>query len=293
MSLPAEVRRHAAEVTAHARFVTLDRDALEAFDVQDACEPIAPDPVRHFLDGERADVADYVLTLNAINFGSGWFPTLRKRPRSSGYWTVAWALADRFRAEGPWTAGELRTIRAGELARVLGQSPGHELMALYAEALRALGRWLGPRRAIDAFETANGSAARLASAVAGGMPFYRDRGLYKRAQILGSDVESFGLGTMRDLDELTMFADNLVPHVLRCAGVLRYDDALAATIDGGRLLPLNRAEHEIRCVGLHAVERLSARSGIPPRRLDAWLWHRGQDPVIKARPRHRCRCVFY
>ncbi len=293
MSLTAEVRRHAAEVTATARFVTLDRDALDAFDVRDAAEPIAPDPVRHYLEGDHADVADYVLTLNAINFGSGWFPTLRKRPGSSGYWTVAWALADRFRADGPWSAAELRRITAAELAAVLGQSPGHELMALYAEALRGLGRWLGPRRAADAIETAHGSAVRLASAVAGGMPFYRDRGLYKRAQILGSDVESFGIDTVRDLDELTMFADNLVPHVLRCGGVLRYADDLAATIDTGRLLPLNRAEHEIRCVGLHAVELLSQRSGIPPRRLDAWLWHRGQDPAIKARPRHRCRCVFY
>jgi hypothetical protein len=24
-----------------------------------------------------------------------------------------------------------------------------------------------------------------------------------------------------------------------------------------------------------------------------WLWNRGQDPVYKARPRHRTRSVFY
>lgn len=293
MSLPAEVRRHAAEVTDRARHVTIDRDALEAFDVEDALEPIEPDPVRHYLDGDRADVADYVLTLNALNFGSGWFPTLRKRPRSSGYWTVAWGLADRFRAEGPWTAEQLRRIGTAELAATLDQSPGHELIALYGEALRALGRWLGDRRAIEVFEAADGSAARLAAAVVAGMPFYRDRGLYKRAQILGSDVESFGVGELRDLDDLTMFADNLVPHVLRCSGVLRYDDPLAAQIDEERMLPLHRAEHEIRCAALHAVELLSERTGIPPRRIDAWLWHRGQDPEIKARPRHRCRCVYY
>ncbi len=293
MSLPADVRRHAADVAARARHVTIDPAALEAFDVRDADEPIEPDPVRHFLDGDRADVADYALTLNAINFGSGWFPTLRKRPRSSGYWTVAWGMADRFRAHGPWTAAELRRVTGTEVADVLGQSPGHELMALYGEALRALGRWLGDRRAVDVIGAADGSAAKLAAAVVAGMPFYRDRGLYKRAQILAADVESFGVGELRDLDELTMFADNLVPHVLRGAVVLRYDDELAARIDDGRLLPLHRAEHEIRCAGLHAVELLSARTGIPPRRLDAWLWHAGQAPEIKARPRHRCRCVYY
>ena len=42
----------------------------------------------------------FTLTLDAINFGSGWFPTLRKRPGCSGYFTVAWALTDRFRADG-------------------------------------------------------------------------------------------------------------------------------------------------------------------------------------------------
>ncbi len=66
----------------------------------------------------------YTLTLDAINFGSGWFPTLRKRPGCSGYFTVAWALADRFRARGPWTAGRTARLDAGEVAAVLGQEPG-------------------------------------------------------------------------------------------------------------------------------------------------------------------------
>jgi len=32
---------------------------------------------------------------------------------------------------------------------------------------------------------------------------------------------------------------------------------------------------------------------VAPRVLDNWLWNRGQEPRNKARPRHRCRCVFY
>jgi hypothetical protein len=58
------------------------------------------DPGAHYLEGEPGDVAAYLLTLDAVNFGSGWFPTLRRRPGRSGYFTVAWALADRFRAHG-------------------------------------------------------------------------------------------------------------------------------------------------------------------------------------------------
>ncbi|MGX6448385.1 queuosine salvage family protein [Patulibacter sp. S7RM1-6] len=295
-TLPHRVRAHAADVAGAARHVRIDEEALEALDLEPArrfAAEDAPDPVRHFADGDVADVADYVLALNAVNFGSGWFPTLSKRPDSSGYWTVAWGLADQARRRGPWSAAELRRLTGGDLSAVLGQPAGHPLMALYAEALRALGRWLGRRRAIDVIVGARGSAATLAEALVAGMPFYRDHGLYKRAQILGADVDTFGLAELHDLDELTMFADNLVPHVLRCAGVLVYDEELARTIDAGELLPFHRAEHEIRCVALHAVERLSARSGVAPRHLDRWLWHTGQRPEIKARPRHRCRTVFY
>ena len=85
--------------------------------------PPALDPARHYLEGSREAVAAYLLTLGAINFGSGWFPTIRKRPGCSGYFTVAWGLADRFRAHGPYSTAELRAIDAREVAAVLGQDP--------------------------------------------------------------------------------------------------------------------------------------------------------------------------
>lgn len=292
-SLPDRVRAHAADVAAHARYVAIDHGALEEMDARAALQPAERDEVRHFHGEDRADVAAYVLTLNAVNFGSGWFPTLRKRPRSSGYWTVAWGLADRWRDHGAWTAQDLRALTAADVAATLGQPAGHHLMALYAQALRDLGAWLGPRRAVDVLDASADSAVGLAEDLVAGMPFYRDHGLYKRAQILGADLETFGLATPRDLDALTMFADNLVPHVLRWSGVLRYDDELARTIDAEESLPMHRAEHEIRCCALHAVELLSERSGIAPRHLDGWLWHAGQRPEVKAHPRHRCRTVFY
>ena len=92
MALGDRVRAHGKQIAAEARSVRIDLDALEALDPGD---PPELDPQRHYLEGPAADVADYLLVLDAINFGSGWFPTLRKRPGSSGYYTVAWALADR------------------------------------------------------------------------------------------------------------------------------------------------------------------------------------------------------
>jgi Potential Queuosine, Q, salvage protein family len=270
--------------------VQIDLDALAGVGAAPAPEL---DPERHYLEGTPEDVAGYLLTLDTVNFGSGWFPTLRKRPGCSGYFTVAWALADRWREAGPWSPEELRQVDAAAVAAVLGQEPGHELMALYAAALRDLGTFLGERTALELVQEAGGSAEHLASLLVAGMPFFDDPGFYKRAQIAPNDLALAGVAEFSDLDRLTIFADNLVPHVLRLDGVLRYAPALAAHIDAGELLPPGEEEREIRACALHACELIAARTGTPPRVLDIWLWNRGQAPEYKAVPRHRTRTVYY
>jgi Potential Queuosine, Q, salvage protein family len=290
MALCDDVRTSCARIAAGARHVSIDVEALG--EVAPAPPP-ALDPVRHYLEGSEADVATYLLTLDAINFGSGWFPTLRKRQGCSGYFTVAWSLADRFRAHGPWTNAQLRALRADEVAATLGQARDHELMALYAQALRSLGAFLGERDALALVAEARGSAERLATMLAAGMALFDDRGFYKRAQIAASDLALAGVARFGDLDELTIFADNLVPHVLRCDGVLRYDEALAEHVDAGLLLRAGRQEREIRGCAVHACELIARRAGVPAHELDNWLWSRGQGPAYKARPRHRTRSVYY
>jgi Potential Queuosine, Q, salvage protein family len=285
-----EVRSHCAEVAASARHVTIDLE--KAGPVEPGPAP-GLDPERHYLEGPPADVATYLLTLDAINFGSGWFPTLRKRPGCSAYFTVAWALADRFREHGPWSSAELAALDPGDVAAALGQDPGHELMVLYAEALGQLGGFLGKRTAFDVVAAAGGSAERLATMLAEGMPFFRDEGFYKRAQIAANDLTLAGVAEFRDIDRLTIFADNLVPHVLRVDGVLGYTPGLTARIDAGELLPPGREETEIRACALHACEQIAAAEGMPPRELDVRLWNRGQEPRYKAVPRHRTRTTAY
>jgi hypothetical protein len=294
VSLLSEVRGNCEQIAAHARHVRIDLDAIEEIVPS---PPPALDPRCHYLEGDAADVADYLLALDAVNFGSGWFPTLRKASlegrRLSGYFTVALGLADHVRAHGPISNAWLRQASALELGAILEQDPSSELMSLYAQALRELGRFLGDRRALDLVTASRGSAERLAEALVAGMPMFGDRGFYKRAQILASDLALAGVASFDDLDRLTIFADNLVPHVLRCDGVLTYDDALAAKIDAGEILPLGGAEREIRGCALHACELIARRTGVPSRTLDNWLWSRGQAAEYKAKPRHRCRCVFY
>jgi hypothetical protein len=186
-------------------------------------------------------------------------------------------------------------------------------MELFAHALRDLGRFLLERhggRFEGPVEAAAGSCERLVRELAA-MPFYRDVArydevtvpFYKRAQITCADLAlafgGRGPGAFRDLTALTLFADNLVPHVLRMKGVLRYAEGLSARIEREELLVCGSPEEvELRAVALHAVELLAAacaRRGfpVPPYALDHLLWARGQAPEIKAVPRHRTRCTYY
>jgi hypothetical protein len=143
------------------------------------------------------------------------------------------------------------------------------------------------------------------------MPYFNDVETYgemrvpffKRAQLTAADLaiafNGQGPGYFHDLDRLTIFADNLVPHVLHVDGILRYEDDLAACIEREELVPSGSAEEvEIRACGVHAVELLVAElreqgQPITARGLDYLLWNRGQGPHYKARPRHRTRSVYY
>ena len=92
-----------------------------------------------------------------------------------------------------------------------------------------------------------------------------------------------------------MFADNLVPHVLRLDGVLGFDPRLVARIEREELIEHGSPEEvEIRACAVHAVELIvGARSDLTAAQIDESLWRRGQEPRYKARPRHRSRCTAY
>jgi hypothetical protein len=192
-------------------------------------------------------------------------------------------------------------------AKLFGQSLENpavaELMGHFARAWRELGeRVAGPF--LPFVHECRGSAAALVARLLD-LPMFRDVcsydgllvPLFKRAQLAVADLHAAlpdGAGHFDDLDELTLFADNLVPHVLRLDGILRVEGGLVERIERGALLqPGSPEEVELRAVAVHAVECLAARTGIPARRLDYWLWTRGGAPQYKARPRHRCRCTFY
>lgn len=274
------------------------------------------DPDSHYL-GKKEDTAAFVLTLNSINFGSGYFPHLHKRPGMSGYFTIASSLNDIYKNHGPLSAERLADITVEECTRIFDQDPGNkiirELMQHFAKALNDLGRFLLVRfegSSPKLLESAESSAGRLAQLLKN-MPYFKDVEIYnglevpflKRAQILAADLSlafnGRGWGHFNDLDHLTIFADNLVPHVLRMDEILIYEESLISRIDAGTLIPAGSTEEiEIRACAVHAVELIKkemveSRQWVTSAALDSFLWNRGQLPEYKAIPRHRTRCVFY
>jgi len=301
-----------------ASSVSIDTAALEALArSRDLLAPsIQCDPIDYYV-GAPEDTVAYILTLDAINFGSGYFPYLAKRPGYSGYFTIASSLRENWESEGPWDAHRLAATSADDCARVMDQDPGvpevAELMSLYSRALNDLGEFLLKRFDGDPtgpIVAANRSAAHLAEILIE-MPLYRDVShyagfevpFYKRAQLTSADLATVfkgeGYGVFADLDQLTIFADNLVPHVLRREGVLVYAPALAARIDAGELLGAGSPEEvEIRAAAVCSVEccvGLLRKAGVKmtARQLDTVLWTRGQLPAMKAHPRHRARTTNY
>jgi putative queuosine salvage protein len=297
--LTDEVRAHARRVAESSQLVRISHERLPAYarslPVDQARQPEL-DPATHYL-GEPDLTLAYVIALDSINFGSGYFPHLRKRAGMSGYFTVAASLKDAW----PLTVNELRHLSPGDCARIFGQVDAdegiRELMGLFARALNDLGGLVATRYdgSFHALVDAAGRSAEQLATLLAEMPFYQDTGFYKRAQLTGADLAVARVAEFDDLHKLTIFADNLVPHVLRVDGVLEYDAELLERINREDLIASgSQEEREIRGCALHAVELLRQHlDGVTSMQLDYVLWNRGQEPAYKAQPRHRARTVFY
>jgi Potential Queuosine, Q, salvage protein family len=295
VSLPDEVRAACAWVAERARSVRIEGEAIEEYAAGLPLPGSEDGPAAFSDDPETA--AAFAICMNAINFGSGWWPTIRKRPGHSGYATMAAGVSDRFGSAGPWSIEELRSMDGETIATVVGQDPEHPLMPQFAAALRDVGehihfdhsrRFRGPAETADSIPTLAETFAAWASFADVSRYEGREIPLYKRAQLAAADLHRANIADLPGLDRLTAFADNLVPHVLRVDGVLHLDPDLTARIEAEELLEHGSPEElELRACAVHAVELLAASSPLTPAEIDSALWNRGRAPRYKslARPR--------
>jgi hypothetical protein len=100
------VRVACKAVVDRAIHVRIDHDRIPSYaaslPMERATLP-ALDPTSYYL-GRDDDTVAFLLTLDATNFGSGYFPLLHKHPCMSGYITIAASLNDRYEERSPLPA---------------------------------------------------------------------------------------------------------------------------------------------------------------------------------------------
>ncbi len=254
----------------------------------------------HYISNDTEETAAYILALDSINFGSGYFRIARECGIELEYAVIAGGLKRAFQQGELKTPAQWARATAEDFSHWLSVPQGahsrlDELLALFAKHVRETGEIILSAyhgRVLNLLKHAGYSAVTLADTVAAWDGFRdmhpykgRDIPILKRAQILAADMH-LALGGFTEMDALTIFADNMVPHVLRCDGILHYKP--------GMLAAGSPAEIEIRACAIHTVELMKAASVEKTSvMLDHMLWHRGYEPDIYRQPRHDTLAVFY
>ena len=314
-----EIRDATEEVAQAARWVSVDEVALNLYPERLLTEErivLGHTPEHHLL-GVGDDTLRFFVILDTINFGSGYFPFLDKDAGVSGYFTVAARLKKYCESFGVPTALELSRITKSDCFKIFDQEPSSrhldELMELFSAALRELGEWANARfrgDLIGFLKEAKSAAGAVRMLIE--MRNFQDIGQYgllrvpllKRAQIMLQDIKladpSHELIQYRDLDELTVFADNVLPYVFNADGIVSYDPWLSDRIANEEIIGSGSFEEiELRACSVYVAERIckiiqEEIRAISVRELDYLIWNRGQKlKKLSDKKRHRTRCTFY
>lgn len=290
-------------VSEQAKFVKIRTDLIAAY----TDNLLKKYPLITEMNDNHFTSANYIFALDSINFGSAWFDDYLTYER------VARGLKHAFMQDEMNTPEKWMRAKPDIFRQIFDLPAGKydDLLKLFAHHLNVSGSMIHDFYENDVMyllEESQASAVRLVN-ILGKWPTFHDVAKFgdldipfmKRPQILAADMfltfQGQGLGAFSDISKLTIFADNMVPHVLRCEGILEYSPDLAARIEAGEEIKSGSTEEiEIRAAAIHAVELMQhtvADRGITSINLDHILWHKGEEPDIAARPTHKTHCVWY
>lgn len=305
-------------VCRQARHVRLREDRIAAY--ADGLRKLDERQVfdgKHHFSGTMEDTACYVLALDCMNFGSGYDMLLVEegweQVDHSLYYTISTRLKHYFDENGAMRAADMAEISPRQCAAILGLDEKGTFSFDFARQCALSLRGMGTKIMADHggsfhdfVDSMQGAADRMVRALVQ-MPGFDDSHNYhgakicffKRAQITAADLHlaygRMGVDLFHDINHLTMFPDNAVPHVLRTDGILDYMPPLAEKIERGVELPSGSEEEiEIRACAGKAVELIALHKGMIAMDVDHILWHRGTDnPLYRDKPTHRTLSVFY
>ncbi len=307
-------------VIANSEHVRINETALEKF-----CRKILQnrpkipewDYQHHFYDGTERTVA-YLLVLDSLNFcfwSDPLWQILYKGEILSGYMALAAALKRAIEEGIPIDDADfLSTVPPETVSHIFRGSGRLPLLEKRLEILHEIGTVLKAQYQGSAHrlvEAAQSSAVQLVQRLVTDLHSFRDEALYKeypilfrkRAQIFVADLygsfQGKRWGEFHDIDQLTIFADYVLPQVLRQLDILQYGPKLSDRIDCQELIePGSPEEVEIRAHTIWAVElirrKLAARNwNLRAFEIDWLLWNMGQDPGYEVKPYHRTLSIYY
>lgn len=270
-----------------------------------------------YFKGKGEELLNYIITLNALNFGSGLSKEWKERRKykDSSFKSVALALKKEIEQGNCLDSDFSENVNKEKIAKILEIDQQFELVRMFEKSLNELGEFVLSKftsysnliRSINPENRAEG----LVKLFIENLSCYRDIFIYnnfevfflKRAQILANDLylafEGKDYGDIRDVSNLTMFADNLVPHFFRIEGVLIYKKEILEKLEKEENIPSgSKEEIEIRSFAVQCVEKLKEILNkkdpfITSAMIDWYIWEIAHDKKYKSVPRHRTVTYFY
>lgn len=304
-----EIRATAAWVASHSYHVSVDSAGIEKVveSIKGSIPKVEWDfEGIHYFDGGPLSV-QYLLVLDALNFC--FWPD-----EELNYDHLAFGLKRALEHDkSAFDADRLQKYTGPELREMLKWPRRLPLEDERVRLLHEVGRELERNfkgKASNLVESCGKSAVKLVALITRCFPGFRDHSvykghqvfLYKRAQIFVADLwgafKGQGYGEFGDIGSITIFADYIVPAVLRHLGVLNYSSSLASIVESKReIVSGTEEEVELRACSIYAVEKMrdliKLKSGkqVLSVELDLWLWSYGiQYPSLA---HHRTLSIYY
>jgi len=316
MNYLSQIRPATQWVIQQAQTVSLNKERLQQF-----AEQIPAESFEHFsfaedfhYAGDDNKLLQFIILLDTLNFGSAYSSDWQEKVQASGYKTIATAIKNRLESEKVITADDLEKMTYRDLAKIFNASEDFVLLPYFAACWNELGWFLKQYYHGDftqLINTCHHSANQLVNTLVENLVAFKDIAHYKtrtvpflkKAQCLTADLflafKGKKYGQFDDIAELTSFADNLVPHVLKTEGILSYSQDLAEKIQHRVKIPINSFEEvELRAFAIQAVEMIKERLHqrelkVLSIQIDWYLWNLGQLPQYKSLPRHLTHTLYY
>lgn len=304
-----------------SKFVKTKKENIEAF-----CNNFKPQDIQYGMETYPFDLSDlsekeklnFIFIFNSINFCYWGKPKWTVKYNGKQY-DGAWAMIACLRKA---IENKIPILRAKFLIKIKGKElkkifKGNVAIPLFEERLKILrenGRILEEKyngEFANVIQKADKDTLKLLQVLISDFPSFNDFAIYrgkkvffhKRAQLLISDIyrtfKKKGYGELKNIDQLTAFADYKIPQVLRKLKILEYAKELASKVDNKIPIPARSEEEiEIRANTIWAIEmmRIRLKTKIPTIKsfdIDSYLWLLAQNKSPGDRPYHLTRTIFY